>query len=133
MDPKWRTFLVLLILLASGSGLILALGGDDGSGGSLKVEQAPTPEGGVELLATVPDRLNVPETAGGRTQVDLVCTNEKGDEVVRARQAWPLLKDGDPPLPHVHHPASPTELKAIARCRLVGTEPELSGELGLAR
>ncbi len=133
MDPKWRTFAVLLILVAGASALIVATSGGDDSGGSLKVEQAPTPEGGVELLVTVPDRLNVLETTGGKGLVDLVCKDEAGETVIRARQTWPLLKDGDPPLPHAHQAASPAELKAIATCTIVGTEPELTGELGLAR
>lgn len=134
MDPKWRTFIVLLIVLVGASLVIVAVGaGGDGSSGSITVAQAPTPEGGVEVLVTVPDPLNVLETTGGEAVVDLVCTDDAGGTVVRARQTWPFLKDGNPPAAHAHQPASPAELKTIARCELVGTEPKLAGELGLAR
>lgn len=135
MDPKWRTFLVLLVLLVGASVLIVVAGGDsDGeSSGSITVQQAPTSQGGAEVLVTVPDDLNVPATNGGNTLVDLVCTDDAGGTVLRSKQPWPFLKDGDPPAAHAHQPASPDELKSIARCELVGTEPELSGELGLAR
>ena len=137
MDRKWVTFAVLLVLLLAGSILIALLGSvggdDDDDDGTLKVEQAPTPEGGIEVLVTVPDDLNVLETTSGKALVDLVCTDDAGGTVIRARQMWPLARDGDPPLPHAHQPASPDELKSIARCKIVGTEPELSAELGLAR
>ena len=133
MDTKWRTFAVLLILLVGVTGLILAAGAGEGSSGSITVQQAPTPEGGVEVLVTVPDDINVLETTNDRTVVDLVCADDTGETVIRARQTWPLLKDGDPPAPHAHQQASPDELKSIASCKLVGTEPELSGDLGLAR
>jgi len=133
MDRKWVTFAVLLVLLLAGSALIVLLGSGGGDDGTLKVEQAPTPEGGIEVLVTVPDDLNVLETTGGKPVVDLVCTDDAGGTVIRARQTWPLARDGDPPAPHAHQPASPDELKSIARCKLVGTKPELSAELGLAR
>ncbi len=133
MDPKWRTFAVLLILLVGATALILAAGGSEDSNGSITVRQAQTPEGGVEVLVTVPDDVNVPATTNDRTAVDLVCVDDAGETVLRSRQAWPLLKDGTPPAAHAHQQASPAELKAISRCRLVGTEPELSDDLGLAR
>ena len=132
MDPKWRTFAVLAVLLAGGSALIVALGGGDSSP-PITVKQAATPDGGVEVLVTVSDDVNVAETTGGEPFVDVVCNDSAGEVVVRARNAWPLLKDGNPPAPHAHQAVAPEEIKTIARCRLVGTQPELSGELGLAR
>ena len=44
MDPKWRTFAVLLILLVGATALILAAGGGKDSNGSITVQQAPTPK-----------------------------------------------------------------------------------------
>ena len=133
MDPKWRTFAVLLILLVGATALIVAAGGGEDSSSSITVQQAPTPEGGVEVLVTVPDDLNVLATTNDRTAVDLVCADDAGETVLRSRQSWPLLKDGDPPAAHAHQEASPAELRSIARCKLVGTEPELSDDMGLAR
>jgi hypothetical protein len=132
VDPKWRTFAVLLILLG-GATAAIALLGDDASTPPITIDQAPTPEGGVEVLVTVSDDVNVPETADGQRLVDLVCTDEAGEVVVRSQQVWPLEKDGDPPAAHAHQPVSDQELRAISACRLDGTDPELSGELGLAR
>lgn len=135
MDRKWITFAVLLALLVAGSALIAVTGGDDGSGdaGSIQVQQAPLPGGGVELLVTVSDELNVPETVDGAATVELVCTDDSGANVIQARHSWPLERDGDPPAPHVHQPASPRELQTIGECELRGTDPPLAGELGLAR
>ncbi len=134
MDRKWVTFVVLFFVLAGGSALIAIAGGSSGGdGGTLKVEQAQLPGGGVEILVTVPEDINVPDTTNGKTSVDLVCTDDGGDTVVRARQTWPLLRDGDPPAPHAHQPTTPAEIKSVARCRITGTKPELSAELGLAR
>ena len=133
MDRKWVTFAVLLVVLLGGSALIALVGSGGGDSGTVKVEQAPTPEGGVEVLVTVPDDLNVLETTNDKAVVDLVCTDDAGGTVIRARQTWPFLRDGNPPAPHAHQPASPEELKTISRCKIVGTEPELSAELGLAR
>ena len=82
MDTKWRTFAVLLILLVGVTGLILAAGAGEGSSGSITVQQAPTPEGGVEVLVTVPDDINVLETTNDRTVVDLVCADDTGETLV---------------------------------------------------
>jgi hypothetical protein len=133
MEPKWRTFIVLAVLLAGGSALIAVLGSGGDSTSPITVKQAQTPEGGVEVLITVSDEANVPERTGGEPFVDLVCTDSAGEDVVRSRTAWPLLKDGNPPAAHAHQSVAPDVIKTIARCTLVGTKPELSGELGLAR
>lgn len=125
---------MLLALLLGASGLIALAGGDGGGdGGSVKVEQAPTPDGGVELLITISDELNVPGTVDGAPTVELVCTDDAGGSVIQAVHTWPLPKDGDPPAAHVHQPASPEELQTVDECALRGTEPQLSGKLGLAR
>lgn len=134
MDRKWITFAVLLVLLLAGTALIALLGGDgEGATEGMTAEQAPTPEGGVELLITVSDELNVPETVDGAETVELVCTDGSGANVIQVRQGWPLERDGDPPAPHIHQPASPQELQTINRCELLGTDPPLSGKMGLAR
>jgi len=134
LDRKWITFAVLLALLVAGSALVaVSSGGDDAGSGTITVEQAPTSDGGVELLVTVSDELNVPDTVDGAATVELVCVNDAGASVIQARHSWPLERDGDPPAPHVHQPASPQELQTIDECELRGTDPPLSGKLGLAR
>ena len=132
MDPKWRTFVVLLIVLGGVSAAIAVFGGGS-STPAIDVRQAPLPGGGVELLVTVSDEVNVADTTGGEELVTLICTDAAGGDVVRSQQTWPLSRDGDPPAPHVHQPVSEAELCSIAACRLEGTDPELSGEVGLAR
>jgi len=87
----------------------------------------------VELLVTVSDELNVPDTVDGASTVEMVCADDSGASVVQARHSWPLQRDGDPPAPHVHQPASAQELQTIDECELRGTQPLLSGKMGLAR
>ena len=128
------TLAVLLGALAVGSVLVVVLG--DGASGAqelLKVEQATTPDGGLEVLVTVPTDINVPATAGGATTVLFECVNSQGEVVIGSRQGWPLASDGDPPAPHVHQPVSPRQLSGLSTCRFPETKPRLEGRVGLAR
>ncbi len=72
---KVVTLGVLLAVLGAGSALVVLLGDGGGSNGEalLKVEQAVTPDGGVEILVTVPTDINVAETARGQTTVIFEC------------------------------------------------------------
>lgn len=130
---KWATFGVLLALLAGGSLLIVLLAGGDASARPIAVERATTPDGLQELLITVSDEINVPATTDGRETVDLTCRDARGEAVIGAQHQWPLLKDGEPPAPHIHQPASLEELNTVAECRIEGTDPVLEGRVGLAR
>jgi len=111
--------------------LLVGLSADGGSTGPpLQLERAPGTDGRPELLVTVSDNVNVASNARGST-VDLKCRDGKGAMVLDARHTWPLEKDGDPPAPHIHQPASPIELGKIDRCEITGTKVELSGRLGI--
>lgn len=136
MKRKLITLGALVAVLGLGSLLLVLLGGDgDGGGGAqaIVVEQYTTPDGAVEVLATVTDEINVPETAGGAQTASFECLDGEGEVVVRSQQPWPLQSDGDPPAPHVHQPVSPQELRRLAKCRFPDTEPRLEGRVGLAR
>lgn len=130
---KWTTFAVLLALLGGGSLLIVLLGGGDAEGRPIEVERAVAATGIQELLITVSDEANVPATTDGEELVDLICTDARGEMVVRGQHQWPLISDGEPPEPHIHQAASLQELDEIARCRIEGTDPLLQGRVGLAR
>ena len=135
MTRKLVTLGVLLGVLGAGSLLLVLLGGSDEVGGTqaIVVEQYTTPDGVVEVLATVTQEINVPATAGGAKSVAFECIDGEGEVVLRSRQQWPLLSDGDPPAPHVHQPASPEELRGLSSCRFPDTKPVLEGRVGLAR
>ena len=126
---------VLLAVLGAGSALVVLLGDGGGSNGEalLKVEQAVTPDGGVEILVTVPTDINVAETARGQTTVIFECLDSGGQVVIRSRQGWPLVSDGNPPAPHVHQPATPEEVSGLSTCRFRDTDPKLEGRVGLGR
>ena len=130
MDRKWLTFAVLAAGLVVVS-LLVGLSADGGSTGPpLQLERAPGADGRPELLVTVSDSVNVASNARGPT-VALKCRDGRGGQVIDARHAWPLERDGDPPAPHIHQPASPIELGKIERCEITGTKVELTGRLGI--
>ena len=136
MQRKLITLAVLLAVLGAGS-LALVLLGDDGDAAgdvrAIEVEQFTTPEGLMEILVTVSDEVNVPETAGGATTVSFECLDSEDEVVLQSQQTWPLSSDGTPPAAHVHQPASPTELRQVAKCRFPDLTPRLEGRLGLNR
>lgn len=136
MKRKLITLGVLLGVLGAASLLVVLLGGDgEAAGGTqaIEVQQYTTPDGVVEVLATVSQELNVPATADGAKDVTFECVDGQDEVVLRSQQPWPLLSDGNPPAPHVHQPASPQELRRLAKCRFPGTKPALEGRVGLAR
>lgn len=129
---KWVIFAALLVVLVAGSALIAVAGGDGGDR-PITVEQFTLPDGATEVLITVSDEQNDPSTTGGKDRVVVVCRDAGNRPVLQSSQPWPLQRDGDPPLPHAHLPASAAELRSIAGCRIDGTEPLLEGRLGLSR
>lgn len=132
MDRRWLTFLVLLVLLAGASGLIVLLQGSGGGDPILQLQRATAVNGLPELLVTITDETNDPDAAGGRETVEFECRDEGGELVIQARHGWPLEKDGEPPAPHIHQPATEQELAQIRTCRVIGTEMALRGRLAAA-
>jgi hypothetical protein len=54
--------------------------------------------------------------------------------VIRSVQQWPFEADGvGNDLPHAHQRASEQLIGRVAECRLIGTDPPLSGDMSLAR
>lgn len=106
-----------------------------GCGGpQLKVRFYDNVQTGREVLVSVPRDVNKPETAHGKAQVRLQCFDRRNRMVVNEDQPWPFVADGmGDRLPHVHQRGFRRVLDRVARCRLVGTNPPLAGELPLAR
>ena len=93
-----------------------------------------SPQTGQELIVSVPDEVNDPETAGGRPEVRLECFDRRRQRIIREAHPWPFVKDGvGDDLPHAHQRGVPQLLSRVTRCRLLGTDPALEGELPLAR
>ena len=90
----------------------------------LRLEGAPG-----ELTIYVADvNRNKAATAAGARQVTLECVDRSGAVTFSAPQPWPFTEtDGGLFDPHVHVNLPPEALAAVARCRLVGTEPVLEG------
>jgi hypothetical protein len=87
---------------------------------------------GREILVSVPEDLNEPETARDAAQVRLQCFDRRARLIIDEAHPWPFEVDGvGDPLPHVHQHGPPTVLNQVVRCRLVGTDPPLEGELPL--
>ena len=93
MRRKLVTLAVLLAVLGAGSlALVLLGGGGDAAGDAraIEVEQFTTPEGLMEILVTVSDEVNVPETAAGAPTASFECLDSENEVVLRSQQTWPL-------------------------------------------
>ena len=110
------------------------LAGCGGGEPRLTVERFESPVTGPEVLVSVSPEVNQPDTTGGEAQVEMVCTDRRQREVIRSVQPWPFEADGvGNDLPHAHQQASDQLVAQVARCRLLGTDPPLSGDMSLAR
>ena len=116
-------------LVVTGIGLALASGGEkeDPEGARMTLQRSVSPTRLGEVLVSVSGKA---ELEPGATDVTLRCEDQHGRLVTAARHSWPLEKDGQDPVPHIHQPASPRELEQIVRCRL-GTRPQLTAALPL--
>jgi hypothetical protein len=114
---------------------IVTAGGSGASGQGLRIERGAAGGGGADLVVYVDDTAaNVPETAGGKTTVELQCLDRSHKVVVTATHPWPFGETDDGLTgPHVHQRTTSQQADRIARCRLDGTDPALEGRLGAAR
>ena len=82
-----------------------------------------------ELVVSLPEeRLNVPATTGGATQVLLRCVDRSGAEKLRQTVAWPLLEEPGYP-PHIHQAIRPDVLVGVRGCRLTGPGIDFRGRV----
>jgi hypothetical protein len=117
----------LVILFASG-------GGDDDPKAQpkprstgLRVERGPT---GSDLVIYVKPAVNVPERAGGRTEVVLECVDSDGDAVMAQDEQWPFQDTDQLAVgPHAHMTLDPLSITAVERCLVRGTQPLVEGPL----
>ena len=115
------------------SALALLVGGCGGEP-QLKVRFFDDVQRGREVLVSVPEDVNSPETAHGAAQVRVQCFDRRSRPVTNELYPWPFVADGmGDRLPHVHQRGLPRDLNRVVRCRIVGTDPTLQGELPLAR
>ena len=101
-------------------------GSDDGGGAGFTVERAPGQAGEPELLLTVDDP-DV-EVEGGRTSVEVRCSDAAGKVIVKGTQPWPF-----PPeqgfAPHAHQPAPPDKVDRTRSCEVLGTNKTLRADV----
>ena len=129
MTDELKAGAVLAALLGvMGIALALASGGDeDPEGARMTLERGLSPTGLGEVLVTVTGKA---EAAPRATDVKFRCLDRRGRQVTAGRHPWPLQKDGQEPVPHIHQPASSRELGQIVSCRL-GTRPPLTAAMPL--
>jgi len=105
-----------------------------GSEPQLKVRFFDDVQRGREVLISVPEDVNKPETARGAGQVRVQCFDRRSRTVTNELYPWPFVADGmGDRLPHAHQRGLPKDLNRVVRCRIVGTDPPLQGELPLAQ
>jgi hypothetical protein len=97
-------------------------GGSGDNKQTFYVERSVGFTGAQELLVTVDDP--EVEVTGGRTTVEVECTDATGKAIVKSTQPWPF-----PPeqgfAPHAHVAASPDEVEQARRCSVIGTNKRL--------
>ena len=139
--PNARILVAVAVGVAAVAGLVIVLaGGSDGDDNgadapvrtqraTLTLERAEHPAGYEELIVSLPDeRLNTPETTGGKTSVLLTCADDRGRVTIRQPQPWPLqIEAGFPP--HAHQPAKPEVLDSLRRCSLTGQGIDFEGSV----
>jgi hypothetical protein len=132
MESRGRTA-ALAVLFA------VALAGCDGGGeqpsakapahGStgLRIERGPS---GSDLVVHVRPAVNVPDRAGGRSEVVLKCVDSEGDTVLAQDEQWPFQSTDELAVgPHAHMTLDPLTITAVERCLVEGTEPLVEGQL----
>jgi hypothetical protein len=131
-----RGRIVSLVVLGAigvvlGAVALLAGGGDDAPAG-LRVAREALPGGSRGITVYVDDPgANVSATARNRPNVELVCFDSRGGEVVRATHPWPFTDTDQGDFdPHVHQTMRRQDADRVVRCRLNGTEGPLQGRLG---
>ena len=113
------------ILFASG-------GGDDDpkakpkpKSTGLRVERGTS---GSDLVIYVKPAVNMPDRAGGRSEVVLECVDSDGDAVMAQDEQWPFQDTDQFAVgPHAHMALDPLSITAVERCLLRGTEPLVEG------
>ena len=120
--------------VAALSALALLVAGCGGDDTKLKVRFFDDVQRGREVLISVPEDVNKPGTARGAAQVRVQCFDRRSRTVTNELYPWPFVADGvGDRLPHIHQRGLPKDLNRVVRCRIVGTDPALQGELPLAQ
>lgn len=93
----------------------------------LRVERDTSGSG---LTIYVRPAVNVPERAGGRSEVVLECVDSDGDAVMAQDEQWPFQDTDELAAgPHAHMTLDSLSISAVERCLVRGTEPLVEGPL----
>jgi hypothetical protein len=135
MQDRARAVLVVvvfLVVIGVPLAILFASGGGDESDAKpkpkprstgLRVERGTS---GSDLVIYVKPAVNMPERAGGRSEVVLECVDSDGDAVMAQDEQWPFQDTDQFAVgPHAHMTLDPLSITAVERCLLRGTEPLL--------
>lgn len=130
---------VVVAAVVAGAVLLTVAGGEsDGEGeapprpvrAALTLEQFTRLDTGEpELLVSLATpQLNTLETTGGESVVLLECSDGAGTTIIRRPTEWPLEEEVGF-LPHIHQPASRTQLDSVRACTLTGPGIDFAGRV----
>ena len=137
MQDRARAVLVAVVVavvIGAPLAILLASGGDDEPEAKpkprstgLRVERGTS---GADLVIYVKPAVNMPERAGGRSEVVLECVDSDGDAVMAQDEQWPFQDTDEFAVgPHAHMTLDPLSITAVERCQVRGTKPLVEGPL----
>lgn len=119
---RYGPVLLIVFLVVTPLAIWAATSGGSKSGGGFSVERSVGQAGEPELLLTVDDP--EAEVEGGRTSVQVRCSDATGKVIVKGTQPWPF-----PPeqgfAPHAHQPAPAGRVEQVRSCEVLGTSKQL--------
>jgi hypothetical protein len=125
---RYAPLLLLAVLIIVPLAIWAATSGGSGEDKeTFYVERSVGLRGEPELLVTVDDP--EVEVAGGRSTVEVECTDAEGRSILKGTQPWPFQVETGYTAPHAHVAASEDEIQQARECRVIGTNKPLAAEV----
>ena len=129
LDLRRHAPLLVIVVLVVGPLAIWATtsgGSGDSDEKGLLVERGVSLTGAQELILSIAGDAQV---TTGATSVRIECDDSKGRRIIKTTQPWPFIDEPGYPYPHAHVADKPEKVEGARRCRVLGTDTRLEGEV----